>query len=253
MQNVQIIAGEHGVTRLVLQSGRGNPLTPDCLQDLNTALDQLSVNPPRALVIDANGAKIFSAGFALPIIAHWDEAKITVFLKSFMDVLFKLLRISCPTITVVEGHSIAGGFILSLASDLRIVSSSEKIKLGLSEVDLGVALPAPALVLFEARTNGQTALWYGMSGQLLSPQDALACGYAFQVSETPLEDGLALAAQLAQKPGQGTAVTRQLFNMPLIERMQKAQEDGSEGFLRTWFSPEGQQHVQALAARLMKK
>ena len=65
--------------------------------------------------------------------------------------------------------------------------------------------------------------------------------------------GEVLAAWFDHKPGQGTAVTRQLFNMPLIERMQKAQEDGSEGFLRTWFSPAGQQHVQALAARLMKK
>ena len=67
---------EHGVERISLNSGGGNPLTPELIADLSAVLDELSAAPPRALVLDADGAQIFSAGFALPVIWDWDRDRL---------------------------------------------------------------------------------------------------------------------------------------------------------------------------------
>ena len=55
MNSIRIKELEHGVTRLIIQSGRGNPLTPSFVAELNTTMDQLLDNPPRALIVDSDG------------------------------------------------------------------------------------------------------------------------------------------------------------------------------------------------------
>jgi len=247
--NVAIKELDNGVCRLIIQSGRGNPITPDFVADFVQTMKLLVNNPPRALIIDADGASIFSGGFALPIIADWKREQLWEFFSDFLTGLHLVLQIECPTITAVEGHAIAGGFILSLASDFRIMKT-EKIKLGLSEVDLGVAVPAGARSLLEARTSIADALWLSTSGELISPQRALDIKLATFLAENPLEKSIEIADLFAQKPGKGAAVTRILSNRPIIDHMIQETEKGKQAFLDTWFSEVGQQCIHHLAAKL---
>lgn len=249
---IQIETNEKGVTRCIIAGGRGNPLTPDLLDSLNATLDVLVTNPPKALIIDANGAPIFSGGFALPIVAYWERERLKKFFEGFLDILYKIMSIPCVTITVLDGHAIAGGFILSLATDMRIVRDTN-IKFGLSEVDLGVALPAGAGVLFEWRTSPKEALFYSMTGTLFDPHRAKEIGYAHAVVENPMEEAMNIAENLAQKPGMGVGNTRVFFNARIIQEMKKADDAFMESFLDTWFSSEGQEAIRSLAQKLTKK
>ena len=242
---------DHGVERISLNSGRGNPLTPELIADLNAVLDELNMSPPRALVLDADGARIFSAGFALPVIWNWNRERLWDFFSGFVDIVHKLLALPCPSVAAIEGHAIAGGFILSLATDFRVVGAG-KLKLGLSEVDLGAAVPPDTQRLLAARTSEAQALWLSTTGELMTPEEALRCNYARILSESPLDDAIALATKLAQKPGCGASVNRQLFNHTISEEMKRAAERTGT-FLDTWFSAEGQTHIAAMAARLSKK
>ena len=80
---------DHGVGRLMLNSGSGNPLTPSLLEALNAQLDELTANPPRSLVIDGGEGSIFSGGFALPIIANWEREEIRTFFNTFLTCITK--------------------------------------------------------------------------------------------------------------------------------------------------------------------
>jgi len=252
MNKTQVTIDEYGVARLIFRNGRGNPLSPDLLDELNEQLDTLVENPPRALIIDTDSASIYSGGFALPIVASWPRAELRSFFEGFLDIIYKIMSISCPTITVIEGHAIAGGFILSLATDMRYIKDAP-IKFGLSEVDLGVALPAGAGVLFEWRTSPSAALYHSMTGTLFSAQTAKEIGYATKVCEVPLEEATRMAQALAQKPGQGVSGTRIYFNERIIQEMKKADDQFMDDFLDTWFSPEGQNAIQTLARKLSNK
>ncbi|MBM76839.1 MAG: hypothetical protein CMK59_15640 [Proteobacteria bacterium] len=243
---------QEGVYRLIIKSGRGNPLTPQFLEDLNELLDGLAQAPPKALILDADGSSIFSGGFALPIIASWEREPLRNFLNRFLDAVHKIIMLPCPTITALEGSAVAGGFILSLASDFRMVSNNPKIKLGLPEVDLGAALPSSARVLMEHRTSMTKALYYSMTAKLFGAQEALNIGYALNIGENPLEDALNLGVQLAKKPGIGVGATKQLKGMLLVKAMIEAETLGMDLFLDSWFHPAAQQSIQAQAKRLSK-
>ena len=252
MQSITVQRLEGDVVRVSLNSGRGNPLTPPLLDALCNTLTELSEAPPRALILDGGGAKIFSGGFPLPLIASWDRPAIAAFFSRFLEALYLLMALPCPTICALNGHAIAGGFILSMGCDLR-VCREEGLKFGLSEVDLGIAVPAGTQVLLAARTTPQTALKLSMMGKLMRPDEALRVGYADELAVDAEAYAVTLAQGLAGKPGVGAAVTRQLYSAPLLAAVKKADQEHMDAFLDTWFSPVGQQHLQAMAARLSGK
>ncbi len=249
---IELIEQNKDVTRLVLKNGRGNPLSPALLEELNQAMDDLILAPPKVLIIDAAGSSVFSGGFALPIIASWPRKELESFFNRFLAIIHKILRIDSFTMTVLEGSAVAGGFILTLASDIRIVGSG-KARFGLPEVDLGVSVPAGAGALLEWRTSPRAALLMASTGKLIDAQTAIELGYASHKADDPLALALELADKIAQKPGSGVSKTRRYFNHRVREAMKETDALFMEDFLDSWFSPEGQACIQAQAKRLSSK
>lgn len=253
MSMIQTERTPSGVVQITLCSGRGNPLTLDLLHALRAEIETCAADPStRALLLGAGSSKIFSGGFALPVIASWNRDRLREFFTVFLDVMQSLLHFPHPTVAAVNGHAIAGGFILSLACDLRVVRETG-LKLGLSEVDLAVAVPKGTQVLLAARTSPQTSLRMSMLGLLIDGAEAYRVGYADQLAEDANAAGLALAETLARKPGRGSGVTRSMISADLAQRVAQADAEGLETFLDTWFSTEGQTRIKAMAARLSGK
>lgn len=242
---------DDAVVLWTLESGSGNPLTSQLISSLSRRLVELEAEPPRAVVLSGGTGPIFSGGFDLPTIAPWDRPSVTAHFEGFFGVLHRILRLPCPVIAAMGGHAIAGGFILALACDFRVAGTG-KLKFGLSEVNLGVAVPAGAQVLLAARTSEQVARRLSTTGRLVSPDEALRVGLVDEIAEDPLARALDLARDLATKPGNGVAGTKMLRAGALSEAVREAEEAGFEAFLDTWFSPEAQAAIGAMADKLRR-
>ncbi|MCB9787835.1 MAG: enoyl-CoA hydratase/isomerase family protein [Deltaproteobacteria bacterium] len=247
-----LIREDHdGVVRLSLASGTGNPLTPELLAELRGAIAELGERPPRALVLDGGAGKLFSGGFDVPTIATYDRPALSAFFGGFLTIVDRLLVLPCPTVVAIHGSAIAGGFILSLAFDLRVVQRGP-LKLGLSEVDLGIAVPAGTQVLLAERTSPQAARRLSLTGQYIDAEEAARLGYCDRLVDDARAEALTLARALADKPGDGAAVTRSFLAEELRQRVAAADAAFLEPFLDTWLSPPAQACLRALAARLTR-
>lgn len=240
----------HGVIRLSLNNGGGNALSSALLNELEAAVTDLE--GARALVLDGGSAKLFSGGFDLTEIVDFERADLAAFFGRFMGIMDRILRLECPSIAAVHSHALAGGFILSLAFDLRVVATRE-LKLGLNEVDLGVMIPASTEALFGLRTTPQIALSYGMSGRLFGPEEGARIGYADLLAEDAQAHALEVATLLAKKPGTGTELTRQRSGERLADIVEAEEAEHREAFLDSWHSPEAQAGLKAVAERLRKR
>ncbi len=249
MNNLKIEKHDSGVVVLTLSSGSGNPLSPGLVTELSSVMVGLTADPPRALVIGAGDSKVFSAGFDLPAIGGYDQEHLRTFFEGFLGILDRMMRLPCPIIAAVGGHAIAGGFILSLACDFRVVGTSPK-KLGLSEVDLGAAVPAGAQLLLAERTSAQVSRYLCQSAALIGPEEAHRFGYADELAEDANVRALELAETLASKPGSGVATSKLLFGHDLADRVKAADEEGMIPFLKTWFSEEAQTAIAGLVRKL---
>ena len=112
-----------------------NALNTKTLQELESALNSL---PPtaRALIITGSGDKAFVAGADISEMASISAAQAREFAALGHRTFHTLEQLPIPTIAAVNGFALGGGCELALACDL--IYASEKAKLGLPEVSLGV-------------------------------------------------------------------------------------------------------------------
>jgi enoyl-CoA hydratase/carnithine racemase len=240
---------EGGIVRLSLATGQGNPLTPDLFGAFDGHLGDLEMEPPRALILDQGEGRLFSGGFDLKTVLGFKRREMLYFMRAFVDTLARLVALDAPTVAAIGGHAIAGGFILALATDLRVVGLDE-IKLGLSEVGLGVAVPASAQVLLEARTSAAARQRLSLFAQMITPEEAQDLGYADAVDDDPKARALSLARMLAEKPGTAASASKRFSARTLADQMRLAEARYLDDILDTWFSDAAQTRLKVLAERL---
>ena len=74
----------------------------------------------------------------------------------FQELLARLMEFPLPTMCVYNGNAIAGGYILGLAHDFRVMHESTGI-ICLSEMKLGLALPPPYMGTVAAKLSARVA------------------------------------------------------------------------------------------------
>ncbi len=124
-----------------LTNGKTNSITRETLDLLKAAVDQVTTDESiKGLVLTGNG-RFFSSGFDLHTFMGFDDLDQAVEFLTYADqVLLELFLCPKPVICAMNGHSAAGGLILAMASDYRIITDHPKIKVGMSEVKIGVPL-----------------------------------------------------------------------------------------------------------------
>ncbi|MCY1023228.1 enoyl-CoA hydratase-related protein [Pyxidicoccus sp. MSG2] len=112
-----------------------NALNSKTLQEMESALGSIG-SDVRVLIVTGGGEKAFVAGADIAEMAALSEAEAQAFGELGHRVMAALELLPIPTIAAVNGFALGGGCELALACDF--IYASEKAKLGLPEVGLGV-------------------------------------------------------------------------------------------------------------------
>lgn len=93
---------------------------------------------PKVLVTIGTGQKIFSSGFDLDF---WKKDRMAMVqsIVTIQGLFARFLTLSVPTMCVMNGHTIAGGLLLSLCHDFRIMREDYGF-ICLSEINIGISL-----------------------------------------------------------------------------------------------------------------
>jgi enoyl-CoA hydratase/carnithine racemase len=127
------------VARLELVNAPLNLVTRELLGELDAALAALEAAAPgdvRAVVVCGRGDRAFSAGSHVGEFEAQRGPGGRERLALEERVSARLASLPMPTIAAIEGNALGGGLELALACDLRV--ASERARLGLPEVRLGV-------------------------------------------------------------------------------------------------------------------
>jgi enoyl-CoA hydratase/carnithine racemase len=115
-----------------------------------------------------------------------------------------------PVIAAVHGHALGGGIQIALGADIRIVHPDTQ--LSVREVHWGL-VPDMTGTLFLSQLCGiDVAKELTFTARIFSGTEAGRLGVATHVSETPLEDALALAAEIAGRSPEAVRGAKALFN-----------------------------------------
>ena len=119
-------------------------------------------------------------------------------------------QLRVPVIAAVHGVALGGGFQVMLGSDIRFVHP--ETKLSILEVKWGLVpdMSSTALMRLFARDDVVRELTY--TGRIFSGTEAHELGFATHVSDTPLEDALTLAREIASKSPDAVQSAKKLYN-----------------------------------------
>jgi enoyl-CoA hydratase/carnithine racemase len=124
-----------------LADGKTNAVTDQTLEQLAEIVADVNRDPGiKGLILTGEG-RFFSSGFSLPMFVGFeDKAAVVSFFEKEEQVLLDYFTCKKPVVCAINGHCAAMGLILAMASDYRVVKSHPKIKLGMSEIKIGLGL-----------------------------------------------------------------------------------------------------------------
>ncbi|MBS3756476.1 MAG: enoyl-CoA hydratase/isomerase family protein [Desulfobacterales bacterium] len=126
---------------VTLKNGKTNALNRQILERLEEiVIEADQQDSPKGIILTGEG-RFFSSGFDLSLFLNFAEEKEAVeFFEFEQRVLTALFACRKPVVAALNGHAAAGGLIYSMAADYRIVKEHPKIKIGMSEIKIGLPL-----------------------------------------------------------------------------------------------------------------
>jgi len=124
-----------------LSDGATNAVTIETLRQLKAIVDEVNENDDLKGIILTGDGRFFSSGFSLPMFVGFETPdQVIDFFEEEEKILVDYFTCKKPVVCAMNGHSAAMGLILAMASDYRIVKNHPKIKIGMSEIKIGLAL-----------------------------------------------------------------------------------------------------------------
>lgn len=249
----------HGTIRQIqLTRPPVNALDTELCRGLIAAIEQAHADDVQGIVL-SGAAGIFSAGMDVPhLIAHGDDrARLLESWQAFFGAVRAIGHSRIPVVVAISGHCPAGGCVLSLAADYRIMAASgdaeRPYRIGLNEVAVGLVAPEGIQRLLRRLVGVHRAGQMLISGEMASAERAHALGMVDELVPLEQVDAQAIAwmQQLLRLPRSPMLATRAIARADLHEAL-AAEHIQLERFIDAWYGADAQAALSALMAKLGK-
>lgn len=216
IESLPTVEVEHrdDVVLVTLRRPPANALDPDLVGDVVTVLDALEADLPRGVVL-AGSEGFFCAGADLrlvPDLSPDDQASLARGVSRMFSGWHQLPR---PVVTAVTGHAVAGGFVLALCGDQRVVSTSGRF--GLTEVKVGIPYPSAAMAVVKAELDPPVARRLVLRGELHDADTMVELGAFDEVvpDGEVVDRAVAMAEELAAHPPTTYGLVKRRLRSPV--------------------------------------
>lgn len=125
-------------------------------------------------------------------------------------------EVPVPVIAAVHGHALGGGIQIALGADIRIVHPDTQ--LSVREIHWGLVPDMTGTLMLSQLVRADIAKELVFTARVFDGREAHAIGLATKLSETPYEDAMAMAAEIAGRSPDAVRGAKQLINGLLHEK-----------------------------------
>ncbi len=233
---------------------KSNSLNKEMISELHQMLNDIENDPNIGAVIITGKDNFFSAGLDLIELYDYNLEEAKDFWHLFLKFVAKITAFKKPLIAAINGHCPAGGCVIALACDARIMAEGKFI-IGLNEVPVGIIVPNAIFNLYAFWLGKANAAKNLLEGKLFHPADALAIGLVDELVNP--ESILTAAERKARKYMAFESNTWQQSKInirkELIASTSADQTADLEIMLKQWWSPATRAILKTLIDSLQKK
>jgi enoyl-CoA hydratase/carnithine racemase len=234
-----------------------NAIDPGLVATLRAAIEAAPAQGARGIVLSGRPG-MYSGGLDVPALLPLDRASFAKFLREFFELCGAIACSSIPIVAAITGHSPAGGAVLAIFCDYRIMARSvdpaKPFRIGLNEVQVGLSVPAVIQAGLQRLVGPYRAERLMVAGAMLEPEEALRAGFVDQLADVDhvVPRALLWLQDLLKLAPNAMSVTRRLARRDLVAAFADQDKWMLDEFVDGWFADETQGVLKALVARLKK-
>lgn len=239
-----------GVALLQMHHDPANALDVEFSDHIDSAIRGEFENRETTAIVLTGTDSVFSAGVDLFRLLDEGDDYLTVFLASLDRLFDAAYRCPKPLVAAVNGHAIAGGGILALACDYRVMGDGSA-KIGLPELKVGVPFPRSALSVIQATVPVNHQREVILLGRNFGPSAALTRGLIDEIvpQEEVLPRALEVAGELAGIPPRTFALVKRMTRLPPTADIRAHDADVHAA----WAHPETHEHMRGFLEKTLGK
>jgi len=239
---------------LELARHKTNPINITMMREVSEAIHSLAQDSSVKGVILSGQPGFFSVGLDVKQLMSLDKEQTTVFFSEFNRMVFQLMQFPKPLISAITGHSPAGGCVMAICCDYRIMVNDDKFRIGLNEVPVGLIVPPHIHELYGFWLGKGKAYQFLLEGKLHTASEALACGLVDQLEtiESVVPAAEAKMQSLLTADFDTLMGTKMNLRHPLIKRMITLAKDTPIDTEKHFWKESSQQRLNMLVAKISK-
>ena len=178
-----------------------NMLNMDVMNEYLSVFDQVdSYKGNTALLIRCEHEKTFSTGIDLEWLMQESPEDKQAFVRAMETMLYRLALLSAPTVIALNGNTYAGGAVIALAADFRLMRA-DRGRLCLPEININMSFPPLMNDVINLITDKHTLKTMALTGKAYTGEECLAVNLVDSIHpEDELQQAaFEMAQNLAQK------------------------------------------------------
>jgi len=239
---------------ITLDRGRSNSINLEMIKELTECIKTLESDDNVGAVILTGKEGFFSSGIDLIEAYDYNEEQSREFWVDFLGLQNILASFKKPMVAAISGHSPAGGCVLAICCDYRIMVEGKFI-IGLNEIPVGIIVPDAIFHLYSFWLGQHKAYQYLMEGKLLNVNEALESGLIDEIS-TPdqlMNKAVEKAMTYLKMPSVTWSQSKLNLRKELIGKLSIDQTDTLNQMLQQWWAPATRQGLQMMIQNLKSK
>ncbi|XP_050422918.1 enoyl-CoA delta isomerase 1, mitochondrial-like [Adelges cooleyi] len=228
-----------GIATVALNKPPVNSLNLEFLNEFKTQIHQLQNDKARGMILTSSLQNVFCAGLDITEFYKPDLSRLAEFWTTVQETWLALYLTPFPTAAVINGHSPAGGCLLALSCDYRIMVGP-KYTIGLNETKLGIVAPKwfqDSIVAVIGQRNAELSL---IAGKMYSTEEALKIGLIDESvpdASRALEQGIKFLNNFQKISPWAFKMTKDISRQPTVQWLLENKQKDLDFVLQFMQSP----------------
>ncbi|XP_030654668.1 enoyl-CoA delta isomerase 1, mitochondrial isoform X3 [Nomascus leucogenys] len=233
-----------------------NSLSLEFLTELVISLEKLENDKSfRGVILTSDRPGVFSAGLDLTEMCGRSPAHYAEYWKAVQELWLRLYQSNLVLVSAINGACPAGGCLVALSCDYRILADNPRYCIGLNETQLGIIAPFWFKDTLENTIGHRAAERALQLGLLFPPAEALQVGLVDQVvpEEQVQSTALSAIAQWMAIPDHARQLTKAMMRKATASRLITQRDADVQNFVSLISKDSIQKSLQRYLQRLKEK
>jgi Delta3-Delta2-enoyl-CoA isomerase len=248
--NFVSVKRQDDIAIVTLTRDKVNALNNTVVNELTEAFSCLENDESvKAVILTGTGA-FFSFGFDIPEFLPYSKERFTEYLNGFTAFYTYLFMYPKPVIAALNGHTVAGGCMIALACDYRVMVTG-RARISLNEIAFGSSVFAGSTEMLRFWCGGSNATKILYSGGMFRAEEALELGL---INKAVDESGLMAhatgqAEAMGAKDPKAFASIKNLLRGHIAEEMKSREAASIREFVDIWYSEACRENLRNIKIR----